>query len=113
MQLFLDGEWRDLSEKTEVLNPFDGSVIDTVPSASPTEITAAIDGLARGAETMRNMPSHRRVEILRTAADLMRERQEELGRLISTEEGKVLAEGRIEAGRAIETIDLSADEARR
>ena len=38
---------------------------------------------------------------------------EELGRLISTEEGKVLAEGRIEAGRAIETVDLSADEARR
>ena len=113
MQLFLDGEWRDLSEKTEVLNPFDGSVIDTVPSASPAEIAAAIDGLARGAETMRNMPSHRRVEILRKAADLMRERQEELGRLISTEEGKVLAEGRIEAGRAIETIDLSADEARR
>ena len=62
---------------------------------------------------MRNMPSHRRVEILRKAADLMRERQEELGRLISTEEGKVLAEGRIEAGRAIETVDLSADEARR
>ena len=47
MQLFLDGEWRDLSEKTEVLHPFDGSVVDTVPSASPTEITAAIDGLAR------------------------------------------------------------------
>ena len=113
MQLFLNGKWRDLREKTEVLNPFDGSVIDTVPSASPAEIAAAIDGLAWGAETMRNMPSHRRVEILRKAADLMRERQEELGRLISTEEGKVLAEGRIEAGRAIETIDLSADEARR
>ena len=113
MKLFLDGKWRDLSEKTEVLNPFDGSVIDTVPSASPTEITAAIDGLTRGAEVMRNMPSHRRVEILRKASDLMSEQHEELGRLISTEEGKVLAEGRIEAGRAIETVDLSADEARR
>ena len=101
MQLFLNGKWRDLREKTEVLNPFDGSVIDTVPTASPAEITAAINGLIDGAESMRNMPSHRRVEILRKTADLMRERQEELGRLISTEEGKVLAEGRIEAGRAI------------
>ena len=42
----------------------------------------------------------------------MSEQREELGQLVSTE-GKVLAEGRIEAGRAIETVDLSADEARR
>jgi len=113
MQLFLNGKWTGLNNCTEVLNPYDGSVIDTVPCASPANITAAIDGLARGAETMRNMPAHQRVIILRKAAALMRERQEELGRLISTEEGKVLTEGRIEAGRAAEAIDLSSDEARR
>jgi acyl-CoA reductase-like NAD-dependent aldehyde dehydrogenase len=113
VKLFLNSQWRDLNETSEVRNPYDGSVIDTVPSASPAEVTTAIDGLAKGAETMRKMPSHQRVEILRKTANLMRERQEKLGRLISTEEGKVLAEGRIEAGRATETIDLSADEARR
>ncbi len=113
MQHFLNGEWRDHHKASEVLNPFDGSVIDTVPNASPAEITTAIDGLANGAEIMRNMPAHQRVEILRKTAALMHDRLEELGRLISTEEGKVLAEGRIEAGRATETIDLSADEARR
>ena len=112
MQLFLNGEWNGLSDTAEVVNPYDGSVIDTVPCAAPAEITSAIDGLARGAQAMRNMPAHQRVDILRKAASLMRERQEKLGRLISTEEGKVLAEGRIEAGRAAETIDLSADEAR-
>ena len=48
MQLFLNSAWRELSEKSEVLNPFDGSVIDTVPVASPSEINAAIDGLAKG-----------------------------------------------------------------
>ena len=113
VQLFLNGQWRDLNETSEVRNPFDGSVICTVPSASQADVTAAIDGLAKGAKTMRQMPSYQRAEILRKTANLMRERQEELGRLISTEEGKVLAEGRIEAGRATETIDLSADEARR
>ena len=112
MQLFLNGEWNGLSDTAEVVNPYDGSVIDTVPCAAPAEITSAIDGLARGAQAMRNMPAHQRVGILRKAASLMRERQEKLGRLISTEEGKVLAEGHIEAGRAAETIDLSADEAR-
>jgi glyceraldehyde-3-phosphate dehydrogenase (NADP+) len=113
MQCFLNGEWTGLNDTAEVVNPFNGSVIDTVPRATPADITAAINGLARGAEVMRNMPAHQRVDILRKAASLMRERQEELGRLISTEEGKALAEGRIEAGRAAEAIDLSADEARR
>jgi glyceraldehyde-3-phosphate dehydrogenase (NADP+) len=112
MQIFLNGEWTGLSDSTEVVNPYDGSVIDTVPKASPAGITAAIDGLAKGAQAMRKKPAHQRVDILRKAASLMRERQEKLGRLISTEEGKVLAEGHIEAGRAAETIDLSADEAR-
>ena len=113
MQLFLNGEWTGLNDTAEVINPFNGSVIDTVPRATPADITAAIKSLAKGAQAMRNMPAHQRVDILRKAASLIRERQEELGRLISIEEGKVLAEGRIEASRAAETIDLSADEARR
>ena len=113
MQLFLKGKWYDLNEKTEVLNPYDGSVIDTVPSASPKEITIAIDGLVNGAKTMRQMPSFKRVEILRKTANLIREHKKELGVLISTEEGKVLSESHIEVSRAAETIDLSADEARR
>jgi len=113
MQLFLNGEWTGLNDTAEVINPFNGSVIDTVPRATPADITAAIKSLAKGAQAMRNMPAHQRVDILRKAASLIRERQEELGRLISIEEGKVLAEGRIEASRGAETIDLSADEARR
>ena len=113
MKIFLNGEWQNLNKKNEVLNPFDGSVIDTVPSASPAEITAAIDGLAKGAETMRQLPSYKRVEILRKTGNLIREQKEDISQLISSEEGKVLAESRIETSRAAETIDLSADEARR
>lgn len=113
MKIFLNGEWQNLNKKNEVLNPFDGSVIDTIPSASPAEITAAIDGLAKGAETMRQLPSYKRVEILRKTGNLIREQKEEISQLISSEEGKILAESRIETSRAAETIDLSADEARR
>ncbi len=113
MKIFLNGEWQNLNKKNEVLNPFDGSVIDTIPSASPAEITAAIDGLAKGAETMRQLPSYKRVEILRKTGNLIREQKEDISQLISSEEGKVLAESRIETSRAAETIDLSADEARR
>ena len=56
MQLFINGEWTGLSDTIEVVNPYDGSVIDTVPSASPAE----------GAVVMHNMAAHQRVDIPRT-----------------------------------------------
>ena len=95
-----------------MIHPYDGAVLDTVPVGAPEDISAALDGLEQGATAMRALPTHRRVEILRRTAQLMAEQQEDLACLISREEGKVLAEGRIEAGRAMETLDLSADAAR-
>lgn len=112
MKMFLQGQWQERGATTEVVHPYDGAVLDTVPVGVPADITAALDCLEQGAAVMRALPTHRRVEILRRTAQLMAELQEDLARLISREEGKVLAEGRIEAGRAMETLDLSADAAR-
>lgn len=113
MKMHIGGKWIDKDEKIDVLNPFDGSVIDTVPKATADDVSAAIGGAVQGAEIMRKMPAYERYQRLRKAADIMYERQEELGRLITTEEGKVLAEGIGEAGRSAETITLSAEEAKR
>ena len=112
MKMYLQGQWQERGAVTKVIHPYDGTVLDTVPTGTAADITAAVDGLEQGATIMRALPTHRRVEILRRTAQLMAEQQEEIARLISREEGKVLAEGRIEAGRAVETIDLSADAAR-
>ena len=62
---------------------------------------------------MAALSGYERYEILRKAADLMQEQLEDFGRTITLEEGKVIAEGRGEAGRSIETITLSAEEAKR
>src|SRR5688572_28145054 len=62
---------------------------------------------------MAKLSSYERWKILRKAADTMAARQEELGQIISKEEGKILAEGRLEANRAVETIMGSAEEAKR
>jgi len=112
MKMFLQGEWVERDQHNDVVNPYNGDSIDAVPVGTAADITLGLDGLVEGAKVMREMPTHQRVEILRKAARLIQDHQEELGRLISTEEGKVLAEGRLEAGRAAETFDLSADEAR-
>lgn len=113
MQMFLAGAWQAAAQAIEVRNPFDGSVVDTVPSATADDVRKAIDTLARGAATMRALTPYQRSQILERTARLMRERLEDLALTITREEGKILAESRIEATRAAEVIALSAEEARR
>jgi glyceraldehyde-3-phosphate dehydrogenase (NADP+) len=111
--MFLRGQWQDKAEKIEVRNPFDGSLVDTVPSAAASDMEAAVAGAVEGAAVMRRMPGYDRWQILTRAAELMRQRVDDLGRTISLEEGKTFAEGKGEAQRATETMQLSAEEAKR
>ena len=113
MKMFVAGQWVDKVVKIDVRNPFDGTVIDTVPRAEAADVERALAGAVEGARIMRGLPGYERAKILRKAADLMGQRSEKLGRLISTEEGKILAEGVFEVSRAGETIELSAEEAKR
>lgn len=113
MKMHICGNWEDRDEKIEVLNPFDGSVVETVPKASADDVDRALATAVRGAEIMAAMPAYERYQILHRAADLIGERQEELGRVVTLEEGKTIGEGVMEAARALETMTLSAEEAKR
>ena len=113
MRMHIGGEWIDKSEKIEVLHPFDGSVVDTIPKGDLNDVEKAIDTAERGAKIMAKMTGYERYEILHKVAELMVERTEELARTITLEEGKILAEARVEASRASEIIMLSAEEAKR
>jgi acyl-CoA reductase-like NAD-dependent aldehyde dehydrogenase len=113
MKMYVAGQWIDAPRTIEVRNPYDGSVIDTVPRAVPGDVERALESAARGAPAMARLSGYERWTILKRAAELIAARQEELGRLISREEGKVIGEGRLEANRAFETIMGSAEEAKR
>jgi acyl-CoA reductase-like NAD-dependent aldehyde dehydrogenase len=113
MKNFIAGSWIDKPKKIEVRNPFDNSIIDTVPKADSGDLEQALAFAERGAKVMAKLSSYERWKILRKAADLMAARNDELGQAISKEEGKVIAEGRGEASRAVETIMGSAEEAKR
>jgi glyceraldehyde-3-phosphate dehydrogenase (NADP+) len=113
MKMYIAGEWIDTEEKIEVLNPYNGEVVDTVPNAAPQEVEKALASAARGAQVMAELPAYQRFTILMKAAGLLMERQEEFARLISQESGKALWESRLEVVRAAETIELSAEEAKR
>ncbi|MBI4611586.1 MAG: aldehyde dehydrogenase family protein [Candidatus Rokubacteria bacterium] len=113
MKMYVAGKWIDKPQKIEVVNPYDNSLIDTVPRADLDDVGRALASAERGAKAMARLSGYERWKILKKAAELIEARNEELGRLISTEEGKIIAEGRLEARRAVETIMGSAEEAKR
>lgn len=113
MQMYLAGSWVDRASQIVVRNPYDGEVIDTVPMATAQDVEEVLAAAVQGARAMRELPGHERYRILHRAAELLREQSEDFGRTISQEEGKTLAEGLFEASRATETLELSAEEAKR
>jgi glyceraldehyde-3-phosphate dehydrogenase (NADP+) len=115
MQMLIAGKWVDSSsrESIAVLNPYDNSEIDTVPRAASSDINRALAFAHEGAKHLRKIPGYERYQMLMKAARLMEERAEDLARTITLEEGKIIAESRIEVSRAIETIIGSAEEAKR
>ena len=113
MRMYINGQWIDKAETIPVFNPFDQSVLDTVPRGTAADVDLAITSAVRGAKAMAKLTAYERYAILHRAAELMAERLEDLGQTITKEEGKVIAEGRGEVQRAIQTITTSAEEAKR
>ncbi len=113
MKFFINGEWVDSCQSAPVFNPFDQSVVDTVPVGNSDDVETTISGAVVGAKIMRNIPGYERSLFLRRAATILEERMDELSRTISLEEGKTLNESRAEVLRSAQTLELSAEEAKR
>ncbi len=113
MEMLIAGDWAAGSGAIPVLNPYDGSEVDTVPRASSADIDRAIGYAVDGAKRVKAMSGYERSNLLMRAAALMGERLEDLARTITLEEGKIIAEARMEVDRARETIVGSAEEAKR
>lgn len=113
MRMYIAGHWIDREKKIDVLNPYDGTVVDTVPFAELGDVEKALESAVRGARTMAALSGYDRYRILRAAAELIEARSEEFARTITLEEGKSLAEARFEVSRAVQTMTLSGEEAKR
>ncbi len=113
MKMLVAGEWVDRDERIEVRNPYDNSLIDTVPAGSAADIDAAVAAATEGFRINRDLPAHKRMDILRRTADIVKERGENFARTIATEGSKTIREARKEAARAVNTLMISAEEARR
>lgn len=112
-KMLLAGEWVEREKVIEVYDPKDNRLIATVPAASADDMQRAIEAAKEGVKIAAGMPVHQRMSILHHAADLMEARHEEFATTISSEGSKTIREARKEVTRCIETIRISAEEARR
>ena len=107
------GEWRGSQDVLEVKFPYDGSIVGAVSMATADDMEDAMARAAAGFEITRRLPSYRRSEILQNIRRLMQERFDEIVEAMILEGGKNRKTAVGEASRALQTILVSAEEARR
>lgn len=113
VKLFIDGEWRTSLDSLPVINPATEQEIGRVPVATVADLDDALAAATRGFEEWRGWAPRDRADLIRKAAGIMRERQEEIAHSITTEHGKPLRQARLEVIRGAEFFEWDAGEAMR
>ena len=113
MKMLLNGEWVAGERHIEVLNPQDGSLVDTVPRATVAEMEAAIEAAVSAVPAARALPIHERMRVLHAAADTLTDEHEDFAQTLAQEGIKTIREARKEVTRCVATLRISAEEARR
>ena len=98
LSLLIGGEWLSSEgrDSSTVTNPATEEVIGRLPHAAKADLDRALAAAAEGFRIWRAIFPDERGRLLKRAAALLRERQEEIARIATTESGKVLVETRIE-----------------
>lgn len=115
LYLLIDGERLGLAgrDSIPVINPATGAVLGQLPLATAADLERALEATRRAWPVWRALGPRERGRMLHKAAHLLRERAESIARLATLEEGKTLAETRVEVGVAAEIFEWYAEEGRR
>jgi succinate-semialdehyde dehydrogenase/glutarate-semialdehyde dehydrogenase len=115
VQLYIDGHWREgaAARKLPVLNPATGAVMGDLACAETADLEEVAEAANRGFEVWRKISAFDRYKMMRKAAQLLRDRVETVAQLMTLEQGKPLAEARMEVMAGADTIDWFAEEGRR
>lgn len=113
-QMFIAGEWCDgQNGSAGVVDPASGETVGSVALAGTSDLDRALDA-ADGAFKLWSLTSaYDRSGLLRKAANLLRERADEIGRLMVREQGKPFTEAKGEVVGSADHIDWAAEEGRR
>ena len=114
-QCYIDGEWRDAAggATLDVINPATQKKLGTVPRMGTVETRAAIEAAHAALPAWARKTARERAVILRRWHDLMMANQDDLGTLMTAEQGKPLAEAKGEVAYAASFIEWFAEEGKR
>jgi succinate-semialdehyde dehydrogenase / glutarate-semialdehyde dehydrogenase len=114
-QGYVNGQWVDADSKAtvNVTNPADGAVIGTIPKMGAAETRRAIEAASAALPAWRAKLAKERAAILRKWFELMMASQDDLGLIMTSEQGKPLAEAKGEIAYAASFIEWFAEEAKR
>ena len=113
MKMLLGGEWVDREKRIEVRDPFDNSLIDTVPRATGDDVDRAMAAAVKGFAVARKLTVYDRAQVLVKTARIVESRLEDFALTIAREGSKTIREARKEARRCVNTLTISAEEAKR
>jgi aldehyde dehydrogenase (NAD+) len=113
--LFINGEWIQSSsgKAFPTKNPADGQTLATFQEGTEKDVMKAVEAAERTFPDWKKFPPPKRGEILLKAAAIMRERKEELGKMVTEEMGKIIAEGKGDVQEAIDFLEYISGEGRR
>jgi succinate-semialdehyde dehydrogenase/glutarate-semialdehyde dehydrogenase len=111
----INGVWAQPTsgESQTVVNPATNKPIGRLGHASRADLDRAIAAAEAGFVTWRRVSAFERSKILRKAAELMRQRAERIATMLTLEQGKLLAEAKIEVMGSADVVDWFAEEGRR
>ncbi len=106
---YINGRWQQATttEWLDVSNPATGELIAQVPISTDADVTAAVDAAAAAYPEWRRTPPEDRIQPLFKLKQLLEEHIDELGRIITQENGKTFSEAKGELRRAIENVEVA------
>ncbi len=111
LKLYIDGSWRSTDDDLAVVNPATEEVIGRVPVARTHDLDDALQAASAGFAVWSQTPPKERADLIREAARLMRERQDEIAHSITLEHGKPFEQAQLEVIRGCEFFEWDAGEA--
>lgn len=112
LQILVGGEWKSRDGRP-VINPADETTIGTVPHATQADLAAAVAAAEEGFKVWRRTAPAKRAEIIVKAANIIRSGVEDFAVAMTLEQGKPIAQSRLEVLRGADIIEWDANEGRR
>lgn len=111
---YINGKWTASgSDSFATKSPINGETLAIFPNCTKKEVIDAVGAAERAFQKWKKVPAPKRAEILLNAAQIMKERKNKLGALVSREMGKIISEGKGDVQEGIDFLEYIAGEGRR